>query len=370
MEPENQRRFYALWEVIARRYAGESIIAAYDLLNEGTPETIAQYHEVMTRAAAAIRAVDPKRILVVEEAIMPGWHKELVLIDDPNVIYSIHFFHPPQFTFYSTTSLRPVTTYPGEMLKDGQRLAAQRRLINQEQEAGAWNLLELSDRAPAEAELLVVSLFSAAGGTVWFDDLELWIDDDRIDLPAPLVANNSFAIDYPGFNWTLQGTCGSKSKGRARSGQRALLFRDCSELAWARSSPMAVEPGRLYRLRGWYQSSGLVGEAGMALNWHRTRILDRIDREILAKGLAYALEFRQLHDVPIYVGEFTMHTNPWPDSARRYLHDLLTLMEEADMHWTFWEYYSTYPGVGLFRDHPPQIGNPVALEALEQFWTE
>jgi hypothetical protein len=364
---QRQERFYALWAEIARRAVDRWIIAGYDLLNEGTPETSSQYQEVMTAAAARIRAVDQKHILIVEEAILPGWQKQLLLIDDPNVLYSVHFFHPHQFTFYATTSSRPVTSYPGEMFKAGQSISSNRARVGRG--AGDWRRIEVKASPPAGAELLLVTVYSEKNsGQVRFDDLHLEINGRAIDLPAPLVANNSFEIDYPGFNWITRGDCVFLDHGNARTGSRALRFAGCNQPAAARSSPIPVKEGE-YVLSGWYKADGAAGgTAGISLNWHHKRSIGRIDREALLDELRYALAFKKLHGVPLYVGEFTMHANPWPESAGRYLRDLLGIMEAEGLHWTFWEYYSEYPGVGLWRGTPPVIGNPVALEVLEEYF--
>ncbi|ADH85721.1 glycoside hydrolase family 5 protein [Desulfurivibrio alkaliphilus] len=367
IEPENQERFYALWVELARRYRDDPVIAGYDLLNEGTPGTIERYREVMTTVAARIREVDPNHMLIVEEAILPDWEKRLILLDDPNVLYSIHFFHPPQFAFYSTTSYRPVTTYPGEMFKAGPLIASARAEIGPE-EAEEWRKIEVRGVAPEGADLLLATIYSENPGQIWFDDLKLEAAGREIELPAPLVANNAFAIDYPGFNWRTDGDCVLFDEYRARNGGRSLLFADCRQPATARSSPIQVVPGE-YRLSGWYRSAEAgSGNGGLALNWHRQVTIGQINRQELVEQMAYALDFMREHGVPLYVGEFTMHTNPWPDSARRYLHDLLTIMEEAGLHWTFWVYYSPFAGVGLFRDDPPVPGNPVALEVLGDYF--
>lgn len=358
---QNQERFYALWAEIARRYADRSIIAGYDLLNEATPPTITQYHEVMSTVAARIRAIDRNHMLIVEEAILPGWRKELLLIDDPNVLYSVHFFHPPQFAFYSTTGSRPVTTYPGEMEEAGELISSSRERIAPG--TNHWRRIEVRASPPAGADFLLATVYSEKNrGEVRFDDLSLEINGRAVDLPAPLVANSSFETDYPGFNWNREGDCLTLDQGKARTGERALLFSGCGSPASARSSSIPVEQGE-YVLRGWYLSKG-EGEAGIALSWHRKRAIARVDRGLLLEKIGYALAFTKQHGVPLYVGEFTMHANPWPESARGYLRDLLEIMEAEGVHWTFWEYYSQYPGVGLFRGNPPVAGNPVALDVL------
>jgi hypothetical protein len=363
---EKQERFYALWEVIAKRYADCRIIAGYDLLNEGTPDSIARYHGVMTEVAARIRSIDRNHMLIVEEAILPGWQKKLLLLDDPNVLYSVHFFHPHQFTFYSTTSSRPITAYPGEMAKAGELISRNRQEIFNG--AGDWRRIEVKGAPPAGADFLLVTVYSGENsGQVRFDDLHLEINGQPVDLPAPLVTNNSFETDYPGFNWNSEGECVSVEHGKARTGSGALLFAGCPGAASARSSPIPAQKGE-YVLSGWYRSAEKTGDAGISLDWHRKRTIGKIDRELLREKIDYAIDFKKRHGVPLYVGEFTMHANPWAESSRRYLRDLLDIMERENLHWTFWEYYSEYPGVGIFRGNPPVVGNPVALSVLTEYF--
>ena len=56
----------ALWRAIAARYAGESVIAGYDLLNETVVTTDADLLGLYTRVTSAIRAVDRNHLLIYE----------------------------------------------------------------------------------------------------------------------------------------------------------------------------------------------------------------------------------------------------------------------------------------------------------------
>ncbi len=361
-EEHYQERFYALWEEIAGRYAGRAIVAGYDILNEGAPQSSTQYQTVLERAANKIRRRDKNHMLIVEEAILPEWRKELVLISDPNVLYSIHFFHPPRFTFYATTTDRPITAYPGEMAHAGEMISQDR--INIPGGTGEWQRLELRAVPPAGAEVLLVRIAAAkSSGSVWIDDIRLTVDGSDTELPAPLVANNSFEIDYPGFSWSVEGSCVSTDKSVARSGRSSLVLSGCKGNAYAESSPIPVSQGE-YVLTGWYKSEGAAGERNLSLCWHTRRVVGTIDRSALIEKMKYAVEFKTGRVVPVYVGEFTAHANPSEKSVRQYLDDLLSIMRKEGFHWTFWEYYSVYRGVGLYTGNSPYLVNPAALDML------
>jgi hypothetical protein len=71
-----QARTVALWQAIAARYATEPCIAAYDLLNEPwgdfkaappVPPNLTVWTGLYARLVAAIRAVDPQRIIMLQD---------------------------------------------------------------------------------------------------------------------------------------------------------------------------------------------------------------------------------------------------------------------------------------------------------------
>jgi aryl-phospho-beta-D-glucosidase BglC (GH1 family) len=368
-EEENQERFYALWSEIARRYSGEKIIAGYDLLNEGVPPSLSRYVEVMEKAARAVRSHDGNHALVVEEARIPlgNGNQRLVLlpIRDGNVLYSVHFFYPPQFTFYTTTSTgdRTTTTYPGEMAVAGERL----RLDRSEGITGShgWRKAVLTATPPAGAEVMRVSLVSRNNrGKVWFDDVELR-GRETVDLPAPMVSNPSFEIDHAGFNWETRGGGVEVALGEAHTGARALIFSGTRE-AFARSSPISVGAGG-YELSAWVKAENATGDNYLAVSWHRAKVIARLNRAQLAERLQYAFNFRSRHGAPILVGEFTAHANPSMTSVVNYLRDVLDIMEENGLHWCYWSYYSHLPGIGVYSGSEPYLSRPEAVELLRGY---
>lgn len=358
---EYQERFHLLWEAIAKRYAHRRIIAGYDLLNEGVPPGIEDYRRVLEEAVKRIRAHDRNHIVIVEEAIMPDGRKELPLISDRNAVYSIHFFHPPQFAFYVTTSSRTIAEYPGEMLVAG-------RMISEARGAGVaavgWEKVSVTATPPEDAQILVVRLSrEGSAGSVRIDDVRLEHDGGEVDLPAPGVRNGSFEIDYPGISWTSKGSCAVTSDGASKTGTRSLEIRPFAGECMIESSPIPVKPGT-YTLSAWQYGDNPASSAVLTLSWHGRRVLDRIDRDALIRRLAYAKDFRERHRVPLYVGEFTCHANPEQASIGRYLGDLVDLMENYGFHWTFWTYYSKYRGVGIFTGIDSTVANPEALKVL------
>jgi hypothetical protein len=89
---EAQDRTVALWGAIARRYAGRSAVAGYDLLNEPRPPDPAALVALYRRIVDAIRAVDRGHMLVVEGADFARDFSMFSAPLDDDQIYSFHMY--------------------------------------------------------------------------------------------------------------------------------------------------------------------------------------------------------------------------------------------------------------------------------------
>jgi len=96
--PRDRDLTVKLWQAIAQRYAGDPTILGYDLLNE----PIAPYHDTATlnprlepfysRVTAAIRAVDPGRVVILAAG---QWSSSFDMFGPPfapNLAYTYHSF--------------------------------------------------------------------------------------------------------------------------------------------------------------------------------------------------------------------------------------------------------------------------------------
>jgi endoglucanase len=101
-----QDRFVALWEEFARRYAGKSVIAGYNIMNEPCTNTVHgdyphtffdkyvprwdKINAVYRRVAKAIRKIDPDHILFLEGDCYSRYFSGLEAPFDDNLVYSSH----------------------------------------------------------------------------------------------------------------------------------------------------------------------------------------------------------------------------------------------------------------------------------------
>jgi len=97
--PELQERFLAVWTAFEERYRDKPAIA-FELLNEVRDIDPALWNDLADRTVAAIRKLNPTRKIVIGSIC---WNscphlKDLKLYDDPNIIYTWHFYSPFEFT--------------------------------------------------------------------------------------------------------------------------------------------------------------------------------------------------------------------------------------------------------------------------------
>lgn len=83
LNPLFQDQLCVAWELLAARYADESVVAAYDLLNEPLPDFFRQYNDgvlpLYRRLIEKIRAIDPDHMIMLEGA---HWATDFTVLDD------------------------------------------------------------------------------------------------------------------------------------------------------------------------------------------------------------------------------------------------------------------------------------------------
>ena len=115
----SQDKFVDAWRRMAARYKGCGAIWGFDLANEPVETLVEEgcddWHALAERAAKAVRAVDPERLLIVEP---PDWggpngFRDFQPIDVPRVVYSVHMYAPTAFTHQTIHGNEGGRTYPG-----------------------------------------------------------------------------------------------------------------------------------------------------------------------------------------------------------------------------------------------------------------
>lgn len=97
--PELQQGFVDFWADFEKRYAHKPNVA-FELLNEVRDVPPEQWNDLADRTISAIRAINKDRIIILGSCRWGhcGLLKELKIYDDPNIIYTYHFYEPHEFT--------------------------------------------------------------------------------------------------------------------------------------------------------------------------------------------------------------------------------------------------------------------------------
>jgi hypothetical protein len=136
--------------------------------------------------------------------------------------------------------------------------------------------------------------------------------------------------------------------------------------ALAQSSPIRVEKSE-YSISAWVKAGNATGDNYLALSWHMPRVIAKLDKAALEARLQYAINFKKSRKVPLFVGEFTAHANPSKISVINYLSDVLEILQEQGLHWSYWTYYAHLPGIGLYTSNERYLSRPEALELLKKY---
>lgn len=94
-------RFVSLWEALADHYfRREEPALVFELLNEVVLPNSEPWNKLAHRVFSSIRAIDPDRWIVIggNQWNSPRTLKEIELFDDPQVLYTFHYYEPLPFT--------------------------------------------------------------------------------------------------------------------------------------------------------------------------------------------------------------------------------------------------------------------------------
>jgi len=109
--PKDQEETTALWGKIARRYRDEPAVAGYDLLNEPVASSTVPVMRLYRRCLEAIREAGDHHLVFLEGTRWSDDFEGLDEMDDPQLVYSPHFYKPAAFVLH----LDPDAAYPGEI---------------------------------------------------------------------------------------------------------------------------------------------------------------------------------------------------------------------------------------------------------------
>lgn len=134
---EHAPRFVAMWRQIAARYADQSDIVLFELLNEPSEQFSHHpdlWNDLIATTLQSIRQTNPERTVMVGPVGYNGinWLKDLELPEDANLVVSVHFYAPMSFTHQGATWSKPVKP-------TGVTWHARQKTLSKDVEDWSWN---------------------------------------------------------------------------------------------------------------------------------------------------------------------------------------------------------------------------------------
>ena len=366
-----QDRLVALWRAIAERYADEPIIAGYDILNEPcVPHARAEWQALAGRIGRAIRAVDRRHIIIVERvnAVAGQWKNDedmnFVMIDDPNVVYTFHFYDPLTYThqFASWVNMGEGGRWPDEARVGRSEYADWRTIASVDSArlpAGDSPWTHLQTR-PLRAEAVRggVGHISLVGGRlgqgrVAFDDLVI-IEQDQHGTQL----GEGVPLDLKGLaGWSLvpgdaHGRAAQVADGHNGPGALTIEGTTGEAALGSLQHEFPLHVGHTYTLSGWVRGEHVPPDAavqlrlesfdsgGQNLGWTRAFL-----RDVLGRYVAWG----HAHGVPLFLGEFGVH-RPCFQAGRgglAWIEDVLDVADEHGLPFTYHDYHSDTFGLYL-----------------------
>ncbi len=126
-DPKLQRKFIATWKKISERYATNTTIWSYDLMNEPASRDINRVSVLLQHVCDTIRQADRNHIVILQpiQQYDDAYRESYVYapLHDDKLAYSVHFYRPYGFTVqqvsWGITDARIIKNYPTTSTYDG-----------------------------------------------------------------------------------------------------------------------------------------------------------------------------------------------------------------------------------------------------------
>jgi endoglucanase len=362
---EHQKRTAALWKAIAERYRDETTIAGYDLINEPSFITETEYQSYAQLLIDTIRDVDPNHLIIVEAI---NFEPPLfVLVDDENVMYDFHFYRPYDFTHENGSDQISSGTYPDEdyLELNFETLRALEITRTPALSSGSsdWALFESPIEEPGSQGNGTVIGYGKINcnrnaGTAYFGDVQIVEIDPESDtelIVRDIVINHNLQI------WTNSSSASdvfgmSPLNPHNTLSGRALTIagvNNWASIEFARQSFDAM-PGASYQIKGWMRGDDITvgSDCHLLIEWFQlpeNETLVHHNQAYLQDLIMSGVTFGQEQGVPVNVGEFgVIETTQYPHKGGLvWLDDMLTLLIENNLNFTYWEYHGSW---GIYHD--------------------
>ena len=325
--PASERaRYLSLWRQIAERYAAQPDSVFFELLNEPTEQFNDQpalWNALLADAVNVVRQSNPDRALVVGPV---GWNAidrlvDLQLPDDDQLIATVHFYSPFDFTHQGATWVTPVQpvgvsfdadeTGFGGAFQDWSwdtswvSVANGVRISYQRQYAG-FNVRKL---VPGEVREMSVSI----GGPV---QLAVTCGDNGVFTEVAQIVQTSSALQNHRVDLS---SCPTDTAN--------VVLQNLTPS----STSFIVEQGEICTTAACYSLFETAGDA-------------------LSSELQVAADWGQDNNIPVYVGEFGAFSAGDLSSRASWTQAVQSAIQELGMTSAYWEFGSGFGAFDISQD--------------------
>lgn len=372
-----QARLIALWQAIAERYKDEPWIIGYDLLNEPSPNSNAQYISYMGQLTQAIRQVDSHHLLDVQEAFVSD--SAPFVLADSNTMYDFHWYDPAEFVTqlqYRDGGHGDGGSYPDPQAyifpysyKNGALL--QNPTIPTGTTGWTYyqgSLLKVTDSNAFAAVPTLIS--SSTAGKLTFDDFIVEEYDPQgtfvrrvhtVDIEKtpstwylleswdPFLA---FAEKFTGR--ALSGSGKKTTETTGHSGKNAISISSVTGKYIVQSPRLmfAVKQNYQYRISGWIKGDSVAsgsGSFGLELKTFSSgTVREPVTKASLeARLLDYGLSYYLAAGVPVNIGEFGISPRAFSSNkgGERLMADMTDLFDLYDVSAQYFDFHSQDFGI-------------------------
>lgn len=374
-DPRNQKRMADIWRALARRYRDEPTVAAWDLLNEPTPNRdIEQWSALAQDLIDAIRSIDTNHVIIVEEAEGESCPAEFPVVTGENLMYEFHFYQPFEYTtqtyFYEGRAAWGGYPDTEAAIPPPGGLEYVSSFDNDPIPAGAspWRFYE-GDLVQVTDERIVAgqAAFSCGPnpGNVLFDDFVVSEFDSERRFVRRVQAVDLVDEGGEGFStteeslrefspsspqwwtpWSEDGTGEHRLVEGGHRGDHAMAIgrvgRAYTLVSGAAQFP--VKTGRYYRISGWMKGDGRnAGTGSMGIQFlglpaGAARV--PFDRAYLESEIQRRIDRVRDRNAPINVGEFGLTEGCFADGRGgvAWVRDTIEIFERNGLHYQYHDY--------------------------------
>lgn len=386
---ENQKRLTALWKAIANRYADETQIIGYGLINEPIPtESVGQWGGLAQNMINAIRQVDNNHIIFVERALyvkgnyLDDENYNFPIVNDSNLVYEFHSYEPFLYTHqlldfanlgdggkYPDTDIAQLTSLPNWYTATFNNPTLP--IGNSDWQYYEGVKYQITDTNISIGYPALVGAYTQ--GNIYFDDIEINEYDVNQQFIRTIIALDlNTLINWHFWSSNNQGSYAVSNQNGHINNQSIVISDATGDCNLSNPSAMFIpKQNYFYQINGWMKgnqiASNAFGQFRIDFNHSDTPVKVR-DKDYLNYILTQLAQWANTKQVPLYMGEFGAGLPCFQNNkgGLTFVRDMITLSKEKNIHFSYHVYNGGYFGIYTL-DGPQQIPTYINQPLVDLF---